>query len=152
VRAVNLADQPVTMFANQSVGYIDTAAEVVCADEECGLCLLTLQELGIDLDAPHLSGTQRLQLSDLLMRHRDVFSKSPQNLGKYDCIQHSIQLKRGTVPVRQSSRLVPLALQDDVRKKLRDMLDDGVIEQSTSPWTSLPVGRQVNLERDKDLR
>jgi hypothetical protein len=137
VRAVNLTDQPVTLFANQSVGYMEPVLEVFRADEgESGLPTSSLKELWIDLTAPHLSLSQRQQLTTLLERHRDVFSKSHRDLGKYDNIQHSIQLKPGAVPVRQPPRRVPLALHSDVRKKLTEMLEDGVIEKSTSPWAS----------------
>ena len=95
-----------------------------------------VKELGIDLSDSDLSGIQRGQLEDLLLSYADVFSRGKHDIGKYTAgVQHHIALKAGTTPVKQQLPRVPFAYQG-VNLDLKDMLEDRVIERSTSEWAS----------------
>jgi len=84
-----------------------------------------------------LSGIQRGQREDLLLSYPDVFSRGKRDIGKYtDGVQHHIPLKAGANPVKQQLCRVPFAYQEGVKSDLKVMLEDGVIERSTSEWAS----------------
>ena len=62
--------------------------------------------------------------------------------------EHRIQTEC-VVPVRQAPYRIPLAFRDTVYQELREMLDCGIIERSTSDWASPMVTVQ---KKDKSLR
>ena len=148
-KAVNLSDETVMLFKNQKVGIItdivDCSGPLNLSPGEDGptMSYITkdiserhVKELGIDLSDSDLSGIQRGQLEDLLLSYADVFSRGKHDIGKYTAgVQHHIALKAGTTPVKQQLPRVPFAYQG-VNLDLKDMLEDRVIERSTSEWAS----------------
>ena len=150
VKAVNLSDESVMLFKNQKVGIItdivDCSGSLNLSQEKDGptvsyiendLSKGSLEELGIDLSDSDLSGSQRGQLENLLLSYADVFSRGKRDIGKYIAgIQHRIPLKAGATPVKQQLRRVPFAYQEGVKSDSKDMLEDGVIERSSSEWAS----------------
>lgn len=65
-------------------------------------------------------------MEKLITSYANVFSKG----------QHHIQLKLDTVPVKQQLRRISFAYQDEAKKDLKAMLENGVIEKSSSEWAS----------------
>ena len=57
-----------------------------------------------------------------------------QSLGRTSAIKHSIRVEGP--PVRQPLRRIPYALQDTVRTEVQKMLKEGMIRESSSPWSS----------------
>jgi len=101
------------------------------------LCKGNLEELDIDLSDSNLSSTQKGQLEKLLLSYADVFSKGKLNIGKYHAgVQHHFPLKTGATLVKQQLRRVPFAYQEGVKTDQKAMLEDGIIEKSTSEWAS----------------
>ena len=92
----------------------------------------------------HLSSTQMEQLHKLLAKNNDVFSQNDQDLGCTDVVKHRIELTDNT-PFKERSRRIPPAMYAEVRQHLKEMLDGGIIEESSSPWSS-----NVVLVRKKD--
>ena len=150
MKAINLSDETAILFKNQKVGIITDIVD--CSDplnlsrEEDGPTVSHItndtpvghvKELGIDLSDSDLSAIQRGQLEDLLLSYADVFSKGKRDIGKYTAgVQHHIPLKAGATPVKQQLCRVPFSYQEGVKSDLKDMLEDGVIERSTSEWAS----------------
>jgi len=92
------------------------------------LFLTTLQEA-------NLSPTLGSNFKDLLIAHKDVFAKSPTDIGFCDLLEHDI-VTADAAPIRQPPRRPPLAsgtAEDDL---VAEMLAAGVIESSDSPWAS----------------
>lgn len=55
--------------------------------------------------------------------------------GQTDLVKHSINTGNCT-PIKQKPRRVPLAKREEVQKLIDEMLLEGVIEESCSPWSS----------------
>jgi len=82
-----------------------------------------------------LSLTLASNFKDLLIAHKDVFAKSPTDIGFCDVLEHDIDTGDAT-PIRQPPRRPPLAsgtAEDDL---INEMLGADVIEASDSPWAS----------------
>ena len=101
-----------------------------------------LQQLELDLS--HLRPLQQIQLQVLLVSFADVFALDAAELGTTDLINHSINTGDHP-PVRQPPRRIPFALRDTVDGLVEEMLSQGVLVPSTSPWAS-----PVVLVRKKD--
>ena len=144
VKAVNLSSSPVTLFKNQKVGRlvdVETFSEQPDADSPIVAQIkgegTALKDLGIDLSQTQLNDSQREELENLLLSFSGVFSKSKQDIGRCNLgVKHHIHLKPGAVPVKQPSRRIPFTYRDEVKRDLKEMLEDGIIERSTSEWAS----------------
>ena len=60
---------------------------------------------------------------------------SGESSGRTNLVRHRINTGDAQ-SIRQAPRRLPLAKQEEVEKLVRKMLDDGVIEESDSPWSS----------------
>ena len=75
----------------------------------------------------------------------DVFADEP---GKTDVIEHDVRVKN-SMPVRQPAYRIPYAYKEEVQKKLREMLEAGVIVELKSEWASSIV---LVRKKDKTLK
>ena len=88
-----------------------------------------------------LSPCERNTLLTTLLRYTDVFEHS---LGHTTVVRHKINTG-DSPPIRQRPRLLPYAYQKETDDQIRDMLDQGVIQPSISPWAA-----PIVLVRKKD--
>ena len=142
VRLLNCSDHPITLRQSQHVGAAYAINAVHTAEND---------ELTHDLwddPPPHtqlwdalrvdhsaLSADELAELQKLLSQYRDVFALSSQELGRTRLMSHSIDTGT-THPVSLPARRLPWASRETARRIVSDMLDQGVIEESTSPWSA----------------
>ena len=94
--------------------------------------------------AAGMSSAQRKQIANLLRKYGDTFSSSDSDLGRTGIIKHKIPTSDAT-PIKQPMRRVPVHMQEEVNKQLDMMLENDIIQPSTSPWAS-----GIVLVRKKD--
>lgn len=95
-------------------------------------------------NGPHLSTEQQSQLQPLIRKYEGLFAINPSELGCTNVVKHSIDT--GTnLPIKQPVRRVPFALRDTISTMVNDMIQQGVVKPSRSPWAS-----PVVLVRKKD--
>lgn len=81
------------------------------------------------------SGHEKRVVAGLLVKYENTFSKAEWDIGLTDLAEHSINTGDAP-PVKQRPRRVPLAYAEDEKKAIEDLLQKGVIRESTSPWAS----------------
>ena len=101
-----------------------------------------LDQLSLQVD--HLHPEQQQQLRDLIISYSDVFALNASELGTTTLVTHTIDTGDSR-PVKQPVRRTPFALRSKVDELVQDMLYQGVVEPSKSPWAS-----PVVLVRKKD--
>ena len=89
----------------------------------------------LNLSVTHLTSTQQQQLQSLFQRHSDVFALDSCELGMASIATHVIDTANHA-PIRQPVRRTPFALRAKVTELVADMLDQGVVQPSSSPWAS----------------
>ena len=99
--------------------------------ENRGNCLLST----LQVDETDLSADQKRALETLLTEFSDVFALDPSELGSTNLVAHAINTGNSP-PIRQPPRRTPFALRAQVNKMVQQMLEQGVIEPSQSPWAS----------------
>ena len=82
-----------------------------------------------------LEPTARLTEVNQLIEFADVFAVSSDDPGHTSLVTHQID-SGSSHPIRQLVRRLPLHKQAEAHTLLKDMLKKGVIEPSSSPWTS----------------
>lgn len=139
VKLLNLTASPVKVQKKQLLGQgeiIETDSE-----EEEPMWILSVErseptENEIEEKLSHLEEDDKRLLSKILLQYVDVF----QEPGKEGCrvnVQHQIPTTCEK-PIAKRPYRVPYHLRPVVEEHLADMLNSGVIEPSTSPW-SAPV-------------
>ena len=92
------------------------------------------------LIAPHVKVNdipqERDRLIDLLNEFSGVLTLPGEPLGKTDLIEHHISLEPGTNPVYVPAYRLPHSQKLAVEKEVKEMLDNNVIQHSSSPWNS----------------
>lgn len=79
-----------------------------------------------------LSPRQKQELTELVDQHADIFSTT---LGLSRLVQHEIKTTLGVV-VRQQPYSIPEAHCHAIEEEIIQMLRDGLIKESVSPWSS----------------
>ena len=154
VRVFNPADQSVQIKRGESLAQMERAEMVMENDcptvrkvlvDELQMLPSHVQEL-LDKTCKRESLSPKISkgLQDLLRKYADLFARDSENLGRTTLVQHSIN-KGDAKPIRQPPRRVPMALQPELEKEVKNMLEKEVIEPGTSPWSS-----PVVLVRKKD--
>ena len=101
-----------------------------------------LQRLQLQLD--HLTPSQRSEMEACIISYVDVFTLDATKLGTTTLAEHTI--KTGDqAPIRQPLRRMLFSLRAQVHNLIKEMLSQGVVVPSASPWAS-----PVVLVRKKD--
>lgn len=102
----------------------------------------------LDVDYETLSSKEEAALQALVMEYADVFALDSSELGATDLVQHVIDTGDNP-PIHQPARRIPFALRDKVEQLVDDMLNQGVVVPSKSPWASPVV---LVAKRDGTVR
>jgi len=98
----------------------------------------------MDTLSKELNTAQRRMVKALLLEYADVFTAPGGELGHTTLVQHTIDVGEQR-PIKQAPRRASLHSRVIIDEAVKDMLKQGVIEPSTSPWAS-----PVVLVRKKD--
>ena len=79
---------------------------------------------------------QELDLPRVVFEYEDVFPDELPRLPSHRDVDFIIELHPGTLPISMTShRMAPVELQE-LKVQLQELLDKGLIRQSTFPWTT----------------
>lgn len=100
------------------------------------------------VDLSYLTEDEQKVVRDMLYEQSDVFAQSDSDIGCIPSLQLKINLKDDT-PVQTSYNSVPKPLYKEVKEYVQNLLDNGWIRKSTSPYSSPVV---CVRKKDKSLR
>ena len=79
---------------------------------------------------------EKQRLLDTLAAHRQAIALPGEPLGVTDRVQHHIELQPNTRPIHVASYRLPHSQRKVAQKLVDGMLDEGIIQESYSPWNS----------------
>ena len=97
-----------------------------------------------DVESSEMSAEGKAELKRLVGEYQDIFSRHSGDIGCTHLTQHRIDTGDAP-PIRQPPRRIPASIKEQVERQKEQMMRDGVIEPSDSPWCS-----PVVLARKKD--
>ena len=68
-----------------------------------------------------------------MIKHQNVFSKSDDDIGRTNLVEHEIQTGSAK-PIKLNPYRIPLAKRAAAEKEIQDLAKKGIIEPSNSPW------------------
>lgn len=83
----------------------------------------------------NLNENQKIIVFDLLRSFTDIFSKDKNDNGRCHLTKHFIDVGDSR-PIKQPARRLPIAKKKEVEELVKTMEVQGVIERSSSPWSS----------------
>ena len=95
------------------------------------------------MDNTDLTFEQKQKVRNLLDSHGGVVGESELDLGLTSTVEHTIDIE-GTGPIKQRYRRFPAPLQEEIQGEISKLLERGIIEPSTSAWSSplVPVRKR----------
>ncbi|GBM29207.1 hypothetical protein AVEN_27816-1 [Araneus ventricosus] len=97
-----------------------------------------------------LNEEQRTAVKELLQEFQNLFSASDSDVGRCNMTQHRINTGNHP-PIGQYPRRLPLAKKEEAERLVKEMVDNGMIKESSGPWASPIVlvkkklGRHVSV-------
>ncbi|CAC5391938.1 unnamed protein product [Mytilus coruscus] len=97
---------------------------------------------------------ERSQLNDLLRKYSNVFVNKEGKLGQCEVIEHEMHIPDTCKPIRQRPYKLGVKQKEVLENVVSDMLKDGIIEPSTSPWAAscLLVAKKSSNTTNTDYR
>ena len=89
----------------------------------------------LSLDRSSLTEDQVQQVQEMVNLYRHVFAMNSEELGQTHVMQHRIDTK-GAGPIFQRARRLPFSKQSEAREIVDKMIWQGIVEESSSPWSS----------------
>ena len=83
----------------------------------------------------NLTEEQLTLLRSLVAEYSDIFALDMSELGVTDIVSHTVDTG-SSPPIQQPVRRTPFALCEKMEELIQDMMAQGVIKQSSSPWAS----------------
>lgn len=83
----------------------------------------------------HLNSEERTSLLKLLSKNTEIIHNKSQKLSCTTAVKHEIKTV-DNVPIHTKSYRYPHIHKPEVEKQINEMLTDGIIQHSLSPWTS----------------
>ena len=166
IRLANFSDDPLKISRNTLVA-TGQPAEIVeigntgysCLSQVCSENPQSQDDLPPPLIPPHLEGLwqefelhltmeQKEQASQILRQYQNLFSRSKDDIGRTDIVSHHIDTGLSH-PIKQHARRLPLPKQAAAEVEISRLLDQGLIESCSSPWSSPVV---LVKKKDGSLR
>lgn len=133
VKLMNVSNSEVIVSAKTIIGY-----EHVVQPFQPDI-ITHLQEINIEatFKIHHLKQTDQIRMKDLITEYQDIFMYEGCTLGCTSKVTHQI-ITENVHPIARPPYRVPVTQRDILRNEIDALLDQGIIEESTSPW-SAPV-------------
>ena len=140
-RLINPTSRPVFLYKGANLGLftrLDTNSHIFSLDDQPNKkreLETDAPDVPVDFSTSALTSSQQAQLQNLINEYRDIFALSPQDLGRTNWVQHTINTQ-GAPPIRMRPYRVPEAQKERIENCIDEMLEQGIIRPSASPWAS----------------
>ena len=128
VRIENFGEETIVLTPEWTIGTLEVVEEGIIYGNEKD------EDHSLPVLPGSLTGKQRREMKILLTKYQEIFDKKGKPLGGTQLIQHEIHTDGPPfrIPFRRQNPQVRLQEQE----QLQEMLQDGVVRPSISPWAS----------------
>jgi len=94
---------------------------------------LLMESISLD---KNLNWEEKQSIENICKDFHDIFQLKGDKLTFTDVVKHEIQTEARQPPINIRQYRLPEAHKSEINRQVREMLDDGIIAPSTSPWNS----------------
>ena len=123
-----------TVKSRKFVGNLSRVKETVCEIDLHKENNTTRPQFDISL-GNNLSNNEQDQIRALISKYSDIFASNPKRPTPVKNMTHKI-ITSNAQPVRLKPYRIPHAWEDEVSSQVQQMLDNGIIRPSSSPWNA----------------
>ncbi|GBM86161.1 hypothetical protein AVEN_48175-1 [Araneus ventricosus] len=129
-KVLNLDHKPKTIDKGAVIAACEPVVDIVARPQEFSESL-RLPSILENLE--RLNEEQRTAVKELLQEFQNLFSTSDSDVGRCNMTQHRINTGNHP-PIKQYPRRLPLAKKEEAERLVKEMVDNGIIEESSGPW------------------
>lgn len=89
----------------------------------------------VNVNTPHLSAEQQLKIRNIITKCPNLFSDPDEKLTYTTLVKGEIRTTSDT-PVYSKPYPYPMALKEEIERQIEELLDNGIIRKSKSPYNS----------------
>ena len=106
------------------------------------------------LRTDHLNREEKRSLLELCFDYQDVFYLPEDRLSCTNAVKHTIPLELGTTPINTRPYRLPESQKEEVDRQVKQLLEEGIIAKSDSPWNSplLVVPKKTGPDGERKWR
>ena len=113
---------------------VDLAWDIGCSTEF--LSQDREKEIQTEIRLDHLNTEERMLLVQTCVDYQDVLYLPGDKLSSTDAARHSINVEPGIEPINTRPYRLPETQKLELDKQVKELLQEGIIEESNSPWNS----------------
>ena len=139
LQVANLTERTIMIYRNQPLATMNRLNQAQLNTMQLGITSPTTKQVASNADNElslintDLDDHQKEQIRQLIRKFPDVFSEQP---GRTKKAQHQINLVPGAQPFNSPPFRYAPARKQIIEQNIKEMLDQGIISPSTSPWAS----------------
>ncbi|GBN99165.1 Retrovirus-related Pol polyprotein from transposon 297, partial [Araneus ventricosus] len=134
VRVLNLDNKPRPSTKGAVIATCESVVDIVARPQEFSKSL-RLPSILENLEG--LNEEQQTAVRELLQEFQNLFSTSVSDVGRCNMTQQKIYTGNHP-PINQYLRRLPLSKKEEAERLVKEMVDNGIAEESSGPWT-LPI-------------
>jgi hypothetical protein len=134
IRILNPTNETRKIYKNTKIAFLEEIANIE-ADTPQIKNEVNINKL--DFSDTILSENAQIKLRDVIKEFSEAFVLEDGRIGKYlGPIKHQIPLIPGSAPPKSRPYRLPFSMREEIQKQLDDMLKQGIIEKSCSPFSA----------------
>ena len=134
LQIVNVGHTEMTLYEGTKLAEFSVGHAIMTLEDNSVATPHNCEMPDVDLTGADLSEAETEKLKQLIWEFRSIFAAEGSPPGRTGVVKHHIRVKGP--PVREPLRRIPYSLQETVSKEVKKMLQQGVIRESKSPWSS----------------
>lgn len=150
IRILNTREEEISLsFFSQEVDKLSDYS-ILCFDKP-PVNADRVKKLFNELKLDYLNSEEQLEIEKICAKFSDIFHLEGDKLSTCNIYEQSIVLKPNTVPVYKKQYRLPKSQKGEIQKQIKKMLEDDIIEETMSEWSSpiLLVPKKCDTDEKK---
>lgn len=125
-----------------------------CCFAEPEMSVKRVKEIFSLLKLEYLNEEERLSIEQICAKYPDIFHVPGDRLTVTNVYEQSIRLKENAAPVYRKQYRIPYVQKKEVDRQVQEMLENGIVEETVSEWSSpvLIVPKKADRSGEKRWR